>query len=271
MLDPKNILDYFRLDGKVTLVTGGSRGIGKAIALAMAGAGADVALLGREVSTLNEVAAEIQAMGRKTACVQLDIANVDGIQGAVDQVIAELGSIDILVNNAGLNIRKEVLEYTPDEWDFVMNANLRGAFFLTKACGEHMKERGSGKVLNITSMSAFVGLPTVPAYSASKAALQQLTKLMAVEWAAYGIQSNAIAPGWIATELTKAIQGTPRYDWVISRTPQGRFGLPEDLVGASVFLCSPAADFITGHVIVVDGGLLCGSEWRNGPLGHPQE
>ncbi|MFN3651623.1 MAG: SDR family NAD(P)-dependent oxidoreductase [Armatimonadota bacterium] len=263
-----DILNQFRLDGKVALVTGASRGIGKAIALGLAGAGADVALAGRDETTLEPVAAEARAAGRRALCVALDVANLEQHGPAVARIEAELGPVDILVNNAGINIRKESLECDPASWDTVLDTNLRGAFFLTQAVGRGMVERGRGKILNITSMTAFLGLPTVPAYSATKAALQQLTKLLAVEWADHNVQVNAIAPGWITTELTQPLKENPdfrpRYDWVLSRTPAGRFGEPEELAGAAVFLCSPAADFITGQVIAVDGGILAGSDWRKG-------
>jgi NAD(P)-dependent dehydrogenase (short-subunit alcohol dehydrogenase family) len=142
--------------------------------------------------------------------------------------------------------------------------NLRGAFFFTQACGRQMIPRRQGKVLNIASMTSFLGVPLTAAYTASKSALLQLTKLLAVEWAEHNIQVNGIAPGWIHTELTENMKGTPRYQWVLNRTPAGRFGEPEELAGAAVFLCSPAADFITGQILAVDGGILAGSDWRMG-------
>src|SRR5439155_3196751 len=190
------------------------------------------------------------------------------VGGAVEAVVERVGRIDILVNNAGTNIRKPTLEVTPEEWDAVLATNLKGAFFLTQAVARHMVRNRQGKVLNIGSTTAFLGVPTVPAYTASKAALQQLTRLLAVEWAEYNIQVNAIAPGWISTDLTAPLKERPelrpRYEWVLSRTPAGRFGEPEELAGAAVFLCSPAADFITGQILAVDGGLLAGSDWRKG-------
>jgi 2-dehydro-3-deoxy-D-gluconate 5-dehydrogenase len=264
-----SILDQFRLEGRVAFVTGASRGIGKAIALGLAQAGADVALAGRDASTLQPVADEIErGCGRRALCVPLDVGSLDAIPGAVESVLGGLGRIDVLVNNAGTNIRKDSLEYTPQDWDAVLDTNLKGAFFLTQEVAKHMIPRRSGKILNISSMTAFLGLPTVPAYTATKAALQQLTKLLAVEWADHNIQVNAIAPGWISTELTAPLKEReelrPRYEWVLSRTPAGRFGDPEELAGAAVFLCSPAADFITGQVIAVDGGILAGSDWRKG-------
>ena len=167
MPEANNILNAFRLDGQVALVTGASRGIGKALALALAAAGADVAVAGREEATLAPVVGEIEALGQRSLAVPLDVADVEAIPGAVNAVVEGLGSLDILVNNAGLNIRKDSLDYTPDDWDFVMNANLKGTFFLTQAAGKRMVEQGRGKILNIGSMSAFLGLPTLPAYSSS--------------------------------------------------------------------------------------------------------
>ncbi len=268
-MDPMHIIDAFRLDGKVALVTGGSRGIGRAMATGLAAAGADVALVGRDVDTLRPVAEELSSLGRRTLCVRMDVGNLDDHAPGLAQVVAEFGHVDILVNNAGLNIRKDSLDYTPEDWDYVLNANLKGAFFLTQAVGRGMIERGKGgKILNIGSMSAYLGIPAISAYTATKAALQQLTRLLAVEWADFNIQVNAIAPGWISTELTSPLRDNPelrgRYDWVISRTPAGRFGQPQELAGAAVFLCSPAADFITGQVLAIDGGILAGSDWRKG-------
>jgi NAD(P)-dependent dehydrogenase (short-subunit alcohol dehydrogenase family) len=268
-MDPKDVLMAFRLEGKVALVTGASRGLGRAMALGLAGAGADVALLGRERATLEPVAREIESeLGRRAECVPLDVGDVEAIPAAVEGIAQRLGRIDILVNNAGMNIRNATLDFTPEQWDTVLDTNLKGAFFITQQVGRLMIRQGGGKILNISSMTAFLGVPTVPAYAASKAALQQLTRLLAVEWAEHNIQVNAIAPGWISTDLTAPLQTNPdlqpRYRWVLSRTPAGRFGEPHELVGAAVFLCSPAADFITGQVLAVDGGILAGSDWRKG-------
>ena len=261
-MDAKTVMEAFRLDGKVAFVTGASRGLGEAMALGLAAAGADLALAGRHPETLAPVAQQVEALGRRARVVPLDVANQNEHAPATARIIAELGRIDILVNNAGMNVRKESEDYLPEDWDRVLNTNLTGTFFLTQEVGRHMIARGSGKILNISSMTAFLGLPTISAYTASKAALQQLTKLLAVEWADHNIQVNAIAPGWIHTEMTSALKGTGRYDWVVGRTPAGRFGEPGELAGAAVFLCSPAADFVTGQVIAVDGGILAGADWR---------
>jgi 2-dehydro-3-deoxy-D-gluconate 5-dehydrogenase len=268
-MDPKEILKAFRLDGKVALVTGASRGLGRAMALGLAGAGADVALAGRDRATLEPAAQEIERdLGRKALPIPLDVADLKAIPAAVETVVGRFGRIDILVNNAGMNIRSATLDYTPEEWDAVLDTNLKGTFFLTQAVGRPMIGAGGGKILNISSMTAFLGVPTVPAYTASKAALQQLTRMLAVEWAEHNIQVNALAPGWISTDLTAPLKARPdfepRYRWILSRTPAGRFGEPHELVGAAVFLCSPAADFITGQILAVDGGILAGSDWRKG-------
>lgn len=269
-MEPKEILSAFRLDGKVALVTGASRGLGRAMALGLAGAGADVALVGRDPATLEPAAQEIEReLGRQALAMPLDVGDLNAIPAVVEAIVARFGRIDILVNNAGMNVRKATLDYTPEEWDAVLNTNLKGSFFLTQQVGRRMIEAGRGKILNIGSMTAFLGVPTVPAYTASKAALQQLTRMLAVEWAEHNIQVNAIAPGWISTDLTAPLKTNPelepRYRWVLSRTPAGRFGEPHELVGAAVFLCSPAADFITGQILAVDGGILAGSDWRKGP------
>jgi NAD(P)-dependent dehydrogenase (short-subunit alcohol dehydrogenase family) len=280
-MDPKDVLTQFRLEGKVALVTGASRGLGRAMALGLAGAGADVALVGRDGATLGPVAREIERNRPEGAghervqragaalTVPLDVSDLDASPAAVEAVLSRFGRIDILVNNAGTNIRNATLDYAPEEWDAVLNTNLKGPFFLTQQVARSMIRTGGGKILNISSMTAFLGVATVPAYTASKAALQQLTRLLAVEWAEHNIQVNAIAPGWISTDLTAPLKQQPelepRYRWVLSRTPAGRFGEPEELVGAAVFLCSPAADFITGQVLAVDGGILAGSDWRKGP------
>jgi NAD(P)-dependent dehydrogenase (short-subunit alcohol dehydrogenase family) len=265
-----HVIDAFRLDGRVALVTGASRGLGKAMALGMAGAGADVALVGRDAATLEPVAAEIQEQtGRQALAVPLDVADLAAIPPAVEKALGHFGQIDILVNNAGTNIRETTLDVTPEAWDAVLGTNLKGPFFVTQQVGRIMAQRGRGKILNIGSMTAFLGVPTVAAYAASKAALQQLTRLLAVEWAEHNIQVNAIAPGWISTEMTAPLKRNPdfapRYQWVLSRTPVNRFGEPEEVVGAAIFLCSPAADFITGQVLAVDGGILAGTDWRKGP------
>lgn len=265
LFDPKDVLGRFRLDGKVSIVTGASRGLGKAMVEALAGAGSDVVLMGRDQKTLAPVAEGIKkATRKKTLCVQMDVGKLDQIESAVAKVINEFGRIDVLVNNAGINVRLPSAEYTEEAWDSVTNVNLKGTFFMTQACGKVMIEQRSGKIINILSLTSAWGLPTVVAYTAAKGAFLQLTKLLAVEWAEYNIQVNGIAPGFFRTELTKAVQNDQRNTWVLNRCPMRRWGEPEDLAGIVVFLASSASDYITGQAIFVDGGMTVGSDWRKG-------
>lgn len=258
-------INQFRLDGKVSLITGASRGIGRALAEGLAGAGSDVVLTGRDGSTLEAVAADIRRnTGRKAVCVVMDMGSLPDIERTVATAVKELGKVDVLVNNAGLNQRLSALEYTEEVWDTVIDVNLKGAFFLAQACGKDMAKRNSGKIINILSLTVAWGLPTVIAYSAAKAGLQQITRLLAVEWAEHNIRVNGIAPGFFRTDLTRAVQEDQRSDWILNRTPLGRWGEPEELAGAAIYLASPASDFVTGQVLWVDGGMTAGSDWRTG-------
>ena len=260
-----DILPQFRLDGKVSVVTGASRGLGRAMVEALAGAGSDVVLMGRYQETLEPVAASIrEATGSRTLVVPVDVGQKAEIDAAVARVMQEWGRIDVLLNNAGLNRRGPALEFTDEDWDQVLDVNTKGAFFMSQACGQVMAEQRRGKIIHILSMTCVMGLPTVVAYAASKSGLIGLTKLMAVEWAPYNIQVNGIGPGFFRTELTQAVQEDQRSDWVLHRTPAGRWGEPEDLAGAAVFLASSASDYITGQVLYVDGGMTAGSDWRSG-------
>jgi NAD(P)-dependent dehydrogenase (short-subunit alcohol dehydrogenase family) len=178
--------------------------------------------------------------------------------------VKNFGRVDVLVNNAGINQRMAALEYTEEAWDAVMDVNAKGAFFMAQACGKVMVAQRSGKIINILSITTAWGLPTVVAYTAAKAGLMQLTRLLAVEWGAHNVQVNGIAPGFFRTEMTQPVQDDARSDWILHRTPLGRWGEPEELTGAVLFLASPAADFVTGHVLWVDGGMTAGSDWRSG-------
>lgn len=265
MFQATSILQQFRLEGKVAIVTGASRGLGLAFAEGLAGAGADLCITGRDMETLKPAAeSTASATGRRVHPVQMDVGNMEDLRRTVDEVMEQLGRIDILVNNAGINIREPSLDFKEEDWDKVTDVNLKGAFFMSQACARVMKDQGGGKIVTILSLTSFMGLPTVVAYTASKGGMMQLTKMMAVEWAEYNIQANAIAPGFFKTDLTKAVQEDQRNNWVLNRTPANRWGEPEDLVGAMVFLCSPASDFITGQVLYVDGGFTAGSDWRKG-------
>ena len=245
----------FDLSGKVALVTGANTGIGQGIALAFAEAGADVAAAGRSPAT--ETVDKVRAIGRKAENFAADLSSVAAVQPLVDAVLTEYGRIDILVNNAGIIRLADAVDFTEEDWDAVMDTNLKTLFFLCQAAGKHMIARGSGKIINIASMLTFQGGIRVPSYTASKSGVGGLTKLLANEWAAKGVQVNAIAPGYIATNNTAALQGDEtRNRQIIERIPAGRWGDPGDIGGAAVFLASSASDYVQGHILAVDGGWL---------------
>jgi 2-deoxy-D-gluconate 3-dehydrogenase len=245
----------FDLSGKCALVTGANTGIGQAIAVALAEAGADVALAGR--SDPAETLALIAAAGRKAVNIRADLGGTAQVQRVVDEALAGLGRIDILVNNAGIIRRDDLLQFSEEDWDAVIDTNLKALFFLSQAAARHMAERGSGKIINIASLLSFQGGIRVPSYTAAKSGVAGLTKAMANELAAKGVQVNAIAPGYIATNNTAALQADQtRNRQILERIPTGRWGAPEDIAGAAVFLASGAANYVTGHVLAVDGGWL---------------
>ncbi len=258
-----NTIRHFRLDGKVSLVSGASRGIGRAMAEGLAGAGSDLVIVGRKKDTLLPVAKQIaNETDRKVIPIQSDVSNLDEIESLVEQTVECFGRIDVLVNNAGVNVRNPALEFSEEDWDFVTDVNLKGAFFLAKACGKVMEKQGGGKVINTLSLTSAIGLPTSVAYTAAKGGLLQLTKLLAVEWAAHNIQVNGIAPGFIRTEMTAPAREDSRNEWILNRTPALRWGEPEDLAGLTIFFASNASDFVTGQMVFVDGGFMAGSDWR---------
>ncbi len=251
------ILDAFRLDGAVALVTGASAGLGAAMAVALAEAGADVAAHGNSRSPA-ETCARIERTGRKAAAVTGDLGDRDVSGHLVDEVVAVLGRLDILVNNAGIIRRTPAADVSDEDWDAVIEVNLTSAFRLARAAGRHMlaSARG-GKIVNISSLLAFQGGITVPAYAAAKGGLAQLTKALANEWGGKGINVNAIAPGYMETDITSGLRGDPvRSRQILERIPAGRWGTPDELAGAVVFLASPAARYVHGHVLVVDGGWM---------------
>jgi 2-deoxy-D-gluconate 3-dehydrogenase len=245
----------FDLSGRVAVVTGANTGIGQGLAIALAEAGADLALVGR--TPAEETAEKVRATGRRAAIVGADLSTVAPVQNVVEQTVAELGGLDILVNNAGTIRRADALEFSEEDWDAVVDTNLKSVFFLCQAAARHMVQRGRGKIINIASMLSFQGGIRVPSYTASKSGVAGLTKLLANEWAAKGINVNAIAPGYISTNNTAALQADEtRNRQILERIPAGRWGQPSDLAGAVVFLASDAANYVQGHVLAVDGGWL---------------
>jgi 2-dehydro-3-deoxy-D-gluconate 5-dehydrogenase len=245
----------FDLSGKIALVTGANTGIGQAIAVALATAGADVALVGR--SEASETKSKIEALGRRAIIVTADLSSIAPVADIIAQTLDELGGIDILVNNAGIIRRNDAVDFTEEDWDAVIDTNLKSLFFLSQAAAKEMIAKGSGKIINIASMLTFQGGIRVPSYTASKSGVGGLTKAMANEWAAKGINVNAIAPGYITTNNTAALQADEnRNRQIVERIPAGRWGKAEDVGGAAVFLASSAADYVNGHILAVDGGWL---------------
>ena len=251
------ILDAFKLEGQVALVTGASTGLGAAIASALAEAGADVACHGNTHAP-DATSEAIMKLGRKALAVTGDLSDRATPQTLIEQTINHFGRLDILVNNAGTIRRAPATEYSEEDWATVIEVNLSSVFRMAQLAGRHMIARGGGgKILNIASLLSFQGGITVPAYAASKGGVAQLTKALANEWAAKNINVNAIAPGYMRTDNTRALQqDETRNRQILERIPAGRWGDPVDLAGAAVFLCSAASDYINGHVLVVDGGWM---------------
>jgi 2-dehydro-3-deoxy-D-gluconate 5-dehydrogenase len=249
-------VDLFRLDGQVALVTGGNKGLGRAMAIALAQAGADVAIAshsGQGDATL----AAIEAAGRRGHAFAADLSQPDACASVIEQTVRELGRLDILVNNAGTIRRADALETKLDDFTAVLDVNLVGVWALSQAAGRLMHAQGRGKIINIASLLSFQGGIRVPAYTAAKHAVAGLTKALANEWSRHGINVNAIAPGYMATDNTQALRDDPeRSRQILERIPAGRWGAPEDLAGAVVFLASPASNYVHGNVLVVDGGWM---------------
>lgn len=241
--------------GRTAVVTGAGRGLGRAMAVALAGAGADVVLAARSKDQLEEVAAEVERLGRRALAVPTDVTDATAVQHLVDTTVAELGGLDVLVNNSGVIDSTPLLDQDPAVWDRVMGTNVRGTYLATRAAGAHMVAQGSGKVVNIASNFAFTGVANHAAYCASKAAVVAFTRAMAVEWARHGIQVNALAPGYFATDMNAALRADPdALAKVLRAVPARRMGEAHELSAWLVLLAGPASDFMTGETIVVDGG-----------------
>ncbi|NUN70433.1 MAG: 2-dehydro-3-deoxy-D-gluconate 5-dehydrogenase KduD [Bacteroidetes bacterium] len=247
--------ELFSLQGKSAIVTGGSTGLGQGMALGLASAGADIILVDYVEST--ETAEKITAMGRKAVTVVVNLMEMDSIATVMERTLAAFGKVDILVNNAGIIRRMDAIDFTEKDWDDVMLLNSKTIFFLAQAAAKDMMKRKYGKIISTASLLAFQGGIRVPSYAASKGAVAQITKALANEWGKFGININAIAPGYMATNNTTALREDPvREKAIVERIPAGRWGMPQDLAGAAVFLASSASDYVNGHVLVVDGGWL---------------
>lgn len=256
-LDSDFEMPSLRLDGRVALVTGGSRGLGLGMALALAHSGADVALAARSVGQLEEAARLVEEAGTHAFVIPTDVADVRAVQDMVSKTHAHFGRLDVLVNAAGVNLRQPAETFTEADWDALMAVNLKGAFFAAQAAGKFMRAQGGGKIINLGSLSFEIVVPNIALYAISKGGLRQLTRALAVEWAAHNVQVNAIAPGRFWTAMTDAVfSDDALYEGAVSVIPQGRPGVPADLAGATVLLASDASNYITGQTIVVDGGWL---------------
>jgi 2-deoxy-D-gluconate 3-dehydrogenase len=245
----------FDLSRRTAIVTGANTGIGQGIAVALASAGAAIVAVGR--SSMDETETMVRQAGAGFHAIAADLGSIDPVKPIVAEALKTFGSIDILVNNAGIVRRADAIDFTEEDWDAVMNINLKTAFFLTQAAAHHMLEKGRGKVINIASMLSFQGGIRIPSYTASKSGIAGLTKLLACEWAAKGVNVNAIAPGYFVTNNTSALREDPdRSTSILARIPAGRWGNPADIGGAAVFLASSASDYVHGTVLPVDGGWL---------------
>ncbi|MGF9888768.1 SDR family oxidoreductase [Priestia megaterium] len=249
-------VDLFSLDGKVAAITGATRGIGRSMAIALAEAGSDIALLQRSKEFLG-VKEEIERLGRKCFIVNCDLENASEVSEAISSVVGHFGKLDILVNNAGIQRRSPAVDFAEEDWDAVMNVNLKTVWLLCQQAGRQMLKQGSGKIINMASLLSYQGGITVPAYAAAKGGVAQLTKALSNEWAAKGVNVNGIVPGYIATDMNEAlINDETRSRQIIERIPAGRWGQADDFKGAVVFLASDASAYIHGHLLAVDGGWL---------------
>ncbi|MEM9360084.1 MAG: glucose 1-dehydrogenase [Pseudomonadota bacterium] len=249
-------LEQFSLKGKRALITGSSAGIGLALASGMAEAGASVIINGRTSEKVAAAAAPLLAAGHNVHEKTFDVIDAAAVDQAISEIEADIGGIDILVNNAGIQRRGALEDFPVETWRELMSTNLDGVFYAAKAVAQKMKTRGSGSIINICSVQSELGRPTIAPYTASKGAVKMLTKGMAIDWGQHGIRVNGLGPGYFATELNEALVADEKFSaWLCDRTPLGRWGEVDELVGAAVFLASDAASFVTGHVLYVDGGV----------------
>ena len=249
--------DPFDLTGRVALVTGSSRGLGKVLARGLATAGASVCLNGRDEARLDAAVAELAAEGLAVGGVAFDVTDASSLAAGLERLAADVGPVDVLVNNAGINLRGPLAEIDPDRWRQVIDTNLTGVLRVTQPIVRGMIERGRGKIINICSLMSEVARETTGAYTASKGGLKMLTRAMATEWARHNIQVNGIGPGYFATEMTRPLVEDEAFNaWITARTPARRWGDPAELIGPAVFLASDAASFVSGQILYVDGGIL---------------
>ena len=248
-------MEIFDLSGKVAMVTGSTKGLGESSAKALAKAGADVAVCGRNTEDLKRVSEAIKALGRDSEGFAFDVTKKKSVHEGVDRILEHFGKIDILMNNAGLNHREPVLDYPEEAWDLVINTNLKGYFLVAQAVAPHMLNQGYGKIINMGSILGKIALPNQLAYASAKGGVEQMTKVMALEWAKQGVRVNAIGPTYFETEMVTPIRNDPeRFNFINERTPMGRWGYLPEMEGIVIFLAAPASDFITGQTIYIDGG-----------------
>jgi NAD(P)-dependent dehydrogenase (short-subunit alcohol dehydrogenase family) len=257
---PPDVLRQFSLAGKRALVSGASRGLGRTIALALAEAGADIALIARDTARLEAVAGEIRALGRQAVPIRADLTIMSELHQAVERAYAAFDQLDILVCNAGISpVFKRSVEVTEEEWDAILTTNVKATFFLCAAVGARMADAGGGSIITLASVASVVGTPRMAAYGASKAAVAQMTRTLALEWAGQHVRVNAIAPGYIETDLTAGLLNHPYWGAQIrDATPMGRVGQPREIAGIAVYLASEASSFATGQLFLVDGGATAG-------------